>query len=104
MAKGEPLKYYLVESSVLPEIFLKVAAAKEYLQTGECATVGEARVLGVFAHCGANILTINQSIPVNGCATITISAETASMTESTQKLMNDLLSSEGVLRAEVVAG
>ena len=148
MAKGEPLKYYLVESSVLPEIFLKVAAAKEYLQTGECATVGEAaaragisrsafykykdaitpfqdlrqgniltfhivlrdqpgllsRVLGVFAHCRANILTINQSIPVNGSATITISAETASLTESTQTLMNDLLSSEGVLRAEVVAG
>ena len=42
MAKGELLKYYLVESSVLPEIFLKVADAKAYLQTGECATVGEA--------------------------------------------------------------
>ena len=61
-------------------------------------------VLSVFARCRANILTINQSIPVNGCATITISAETVSMTESTQTLMDSLLSSQGVLRAEVVAG
>ena len=61
-------------------------------------------VLSVFARCRANILTINQSIPVNGCATITISAETASMTESTQTLMDSLLASQGVLRAEVVAG
>ena len=61
-------------------------------------------VLGIFARCRANILTINQSIPVNGCATVTVSAETAVMTESSQQLMNDLLSAQGVLRAEVVAG
>ena len=28
-------KYYLVDASVLPEIFVKVAEAKELLQTGE---------------------------------------------------------------------
>ena len=33
-------------------------------------------VLSVFATSGANILTINQSIPTNGCAAVTISAET----------------------------
>ena len=141
-------KYYLVDASVLPEIFLKVLEAKELLQTGEAPTVGEAvnrvgisrsafykykdsitafqdlrsgriltvsvllrdqpgllsRVLSVFARCGANILTINQSIPVNGTAAVTISAETAAMTESTETLLNDLLSAEGVIRAEVVAG
>ena len=31
---------------------------------------------------GANILTINQSIPTNGCAAVTISAETSEMQES----------------------
>ena len=61
-------------------------------------------VLSVFAQCGANILTINQSIPVNGCATITISAETAGMSESMETLMDRLLSSGGVIRAEVLAG
>ena len=32
-------KYYLVDADMLPEIFLKVADAKERLQTGEAATV-----------------------------------------------------------------
>ena len=62
------------------------------------------QVLSVFARCGVNILTINQSIPVNGCATITISAETAGMTESMETLMGSLLSSPGVIRAEILAG
>ena len=62
------------------------------------------RVLSVFARYGANILTINQSIPVNGCATITISAETAGMTGSMETLMEQLRAGEGVLRAEVLAG
>ena len=62
------------------------------------------RVLSVFARYGANILTINQSIPVNGCATITISAETAGMSESMEALLEQLRAGEGVLRAEVLAG
>ena len=61
-------------------------------------------VLSVFARCGVNILTINQSIPVNGCATITISAETGGMNETMETLMNRLLASEGVIRAEILAG
>ena len=35
-------KYYIVEASALPEVFLKVAAAKRLLSTGEAATVNEA--------------------------------------------------------------
>ena len=35
-------KLYIVEASVLPEIFLRVSEAKEYLQTGAAATVAEA--------------------------------------------------------------
>lgn len=36
------VKYYIVEASALPEIFLKVAEAKRLLATGEAATVNEA--------------------------------------------------------------
>lgn len=36
------LKYYIVESSALPEVFLKVAEAKRLLSTGEASTVNEA--------------------------------------------------------------
>ncbi len=35
-------KYYIVEASALPEIFLKVAEAKRLLSTGEANTVNEA--------------------------------------------------------------
>ena len=35
-------KYYIVEASALPEIFLKVAEAKRLLSVGEAATVNEA--------------------------------------------------------------
>ena len=35
-------KYYIVEASALPEVFLKVAEAKRLLSTGQAATVNEA--------------------------------------------------------------
>lgn len=35
-------KYYIIEASALPEIFLKVAEAKRMLSTGEARTVNEA--------------------------------------------------------------
>ena len=141
-------KYYLVDADMLPEIFLKVADAKERLQTGEAATVADAvgqvgisrsafykykdavhpfqdlkrghiitfslmlrdrpgalsGVLGVFAQCSANILTINQSIPVSGCANVTISADTAAMGVSMEEMMDQLLGCAGVIRAEILAG
>ena len=141
-------KYYLVDADMLPEIFLKVADAKERLQTGEAATVADAvnqvgisrsafykykdaihpfqdlkrghiitfslmlrdrpgalsAVLGIFAECSANILTINQSIPVNGAANVTISAETSGMSVEMEEMLARLQTSMGVIRAEALAG
>ena len=62
------------------------------------------RVLAVFAASGANILTINQSIPTNGCAAVTISAETSGLSESLEQLMGDAAALEGVLKFEILAG
>ncbi|MCI8819409.1 MAG: ACT domain-containing protein [Oscillibacter sp.] len=61
-------------------------------------------LLALFASSGANILTINQSIPTNGCAAVTISAETGRMAESLEQLMGDAAALEGVLRFEILAG
>ena len=61
-------------------------------------------VLSVFATSGANILTINQSIPTNGCAAVTISAETSGLAETLEKLMADVAAVDGVVRVEVLAG
>ena len=38
-------KYYIVEASALPEVFLKVAEAKQLLSTGGASTVNEAAKL-----------------------------------------------------------
>ena len=42
MSDKQESKYYLVEASALPEIFLKVMKAKQLLQTGTVKTVGDA--------------------------------------------------------------
>ena len=60
--------------------------------------------LASFANSGANILTINQTIPTNGCAGVTVSAETSDMTETMDEMISHLASAEGVLRFEIMAG
>ena len=61
-------------------------------------------VLGLFASSGANILTINQSIPTNGCAAVTISAETSGMEQTLESLIAAASAVEGVIRFEIMAG
>ena len=61
-------------------------------------------VLSIFAGSGANILTINQSIPTNGCAAVTISAETSDMEISLEELIARAAGLEGVIRFEILAG
>ncbi len=141
-------KFYIIEASVLPEVFLKVAEAKRLLDTGEVSTVNEAAkrtgisrsafykyrdsvlpfhnmmtgriityqlmlhdepgvlsaILACFATSGANILTINQTIPTGGCALVTVTAETAKMVISLEQLLHDLSATEGVVKADVLAG
>ena len=60
-------------------------------------------VLSIFAGSGANILTINQSIPTNGCAAVTISAETSEMQESIEEMMARAVALEGVVRFDFLA-
>ena len=124
-------KYYIVEASALPEVFLKVAEAKRLLSTGEVSTGNEAArrtgisrsafytcrdsvlhdepgvlsaILAAFAMCGANILTINQTIPSGGCAAVTVTAETMSMKGSIEELLHRLRETVGVVKAEILAG
>ena len=145
---GAKPKYYIVEATALPEVFLKVAEAKRLLSTGEAATVNDAAkltgisrsafykyrdsvmpfhnmmigriltyqlklhdepgvlsgILKTFADFSANILTINQTIPSGGCALVTISAETMAMEQSPEELLHSLAATNGVVKAEVLAG
>ena len=141
-------KYYIIEASALPDVFLKVAEAKRLLETGEVSTVNEATrrtgisrsafykyrdtilpfqnmmtgriitfqlmlhdepgvlsaILACFARWHANILTINQTIPTGGCALVTVSAETEDMRIALEDFLHDLTGTNGVVKAEVLAG
>ena len=61
-------------------------------------------VLNLFAASGANILTINQGLPIHGCAVVTVSAETSGLQGTLQELLARLDGAEGVLRGEILAG
>ena len=141
-------KYYIVEASALPEVFLKVAEAKRLLSTGEAGTVNEATrltgisrsafykyrdsvlpfqnmmtgriiafqfmlhdqkgvlsgILNTLAEKKANIQTINSIIPTNGCALVTITAETTDLTVQLEELLRHLNETPGVIKAEILAG
>ena len=141
-------KYYIVEASALPTVFLKVAEAKRLLSTGVAATVNEATqmtdisrsafykyrdavlpfqnmmtgriitfqlllhdepgilsaLLSAFSDNKANIITINSIVPTNGCAVVTISAETMELTMPLEDLLKELRERPGVIKAEILAG
>ena len=56
------------------------------------------------AYLFGNILTINQSIPGNGCAAVTVGAETSGLQEPLDELLRQLNEADGVVQFEVLAG
>lgn len=60
------------------------------------------RLLSVVAEAGANVLTINQTIPLQGRATITLSIETASMTLEIDKLLKQIQHLDAVEKVELI--
>ncbi|MBQ7096010.1 MAG: ACT domain-containing protein [Clostridia bacterium] len=140
-------EYYLIDKSVLPEIFSKVIEAKRLLQTGQCKTVNDAaktvqisrsvfykykdsvhvfvekdkqniitiilylsdeigslsRVLNLISSVGANILTINQNVPMNGIAPVSISFVTSGMNLQLEELFSQMERLSGVISVKPVA-
>jgi len=60
--------------------------------------------LNIFAEIGINILTINQSLPVNGCAVVTMTAETSALQHSLEDVLSAVSKSAGVIKCEILAG
>ena len=61
-------------------------------------------VLNVIGGKGGNILTINQSIPANGCAVVTVSAQTSAVEMTVDTLLEAVRAQTGVLKCEILAG
>jgi chorismate mutase len=60
-------------------------------------------IINRIALAKANILTINQNIPINGLADVTISIETEGMIMDIKELMREIAEIEGVRRQEILA-
>ncbi len=60
------------------------------------------KLLSVVAEVGANVLTINQTIPLQGRATITLSIETASMGVEIDKLVKEIQQLAAVEKVELI--
>lgn len=60
-------------------------------------------IINQIATANANILTINQNIPINGLADVTISIETFDMKNDIQNMMTEISKLEGVRRSGILA-
>lgn len=60
--------------------------------------------LNTVARAGGNVLTVNQNIPIDGAAGITLSVNTADMRLKVETLMKRLLALDGVQSAQILQG
>ena len=60
-------------------------------------------IINKIAQAKANIITINQNVPINGLADVNISIETTGMTKDIRELMENIGEIEGVRRQEILA-
>ncbi|MBJ6362939.1 ACT domain-containing protein [Paenibacillus sp. GCM10012307] len=60
------------------------------------------KVLGLVAGFEGNVLTINQSIPLQGLANVVITVDTALMNKSLTELLQSIRAQDGVSRASVI--
>lgn len=136
----EKVKYYLVNSTILPAVYSRVIEAKGYLASGEPASASQAAKMagisrsayykykdaifeyngengddtatisaklkdnaGVLSSlmselykAGANVLSVNQSMPVNSAADVSVTVRITEMTVSLSQLVDNIGRLEGV--------
>ena len=95
--------YYKYKDSVLP--FFEATNGKKVtlLITVENFQGIVSSILNVIAESRSSILTINQNIPINGLADISISIETASMFGSMDDIMSDITKIAGVRSCKILS-
>ena len=95
--------YYKYKDSVLP--FYEATNGKKVtlLITVENFQGILSSIINVISATKASILTINQNIPINGLADISISLDTASMFGSVEDIINDINRIAGVRNCRVLS-
>lgn len=144
----EGTKFLIVDTAVLPEVFLKVVYAKKMLAQGKAKSASEASkmagisrsafykykdrvseygskigdsivtlyvsladepgvlssVIAKLYELGANILTVNQNIPVDFVAHVSISAKIGSISCSEEELLEAVRGLGGVVEGKLLSG
>lgn len=141
------VNYYLIDSSILPEVYSKVIKAKILISSGEASSATEAAKLagisrsayykykdkifeyseqaedtttlnaklhdnaGVLSSvmnevylAGANVLSVNQSVPVNQVADVSITVRIADSTTSNDELVERIQKINGVISVNYKGG
>lgn len=139
------VNYLLIDSSILPEVYLKVIKVKNLIATGEAVNASQAvkmagisrsayykykdkifeyseqaedtstvnaklldnagvlsSVMNELYLAGANVLSVNQSIPVNGVADVSITVRISNTDTSNDELIDKIKKVGGVKSAELV--
>ena len=116
----EPTKYFVVTKKAVPEVLLKVVEAKykddifpfHDSTQGKTVTLSMqiedepgllSDVLQVIAQFGANILTIHQSIPINGVAALSISVQVLQTTKDISEMLDAMEKRTGVHSVKILA-
>lgn len=141
-------KYFVIKEQAVPEVLLKVVAAKKLLDKGKASSVNEAvdavgisrssfykykedifefhdnsegrtinlsfqmedepgllsDVIRIIAEAKANILTIHQSIPINGVASLSLSIQVLDSTGDISQMISLMESHKGVRNVKLLAG
>ena len=95
--------YYKYKDSVMP--FYEATSGKKVtlLITVENFQGILSSIITIIADSHANILTINQNIPIHGLADISISIETVSMFGTVDDIMKDIAKLAGVRKCEILS-
>ena len=128
----DKMQYYVLKEKAVPEVLLKVVEAKRLIDSGKSSfykykddifpfhetTKGKtitmviqmddepgllSGVLKTIADFHANILTIHQSIPVNGIATLTLSIDILPQTGDVAEMVTKIESVGGIQYVKILA-
>lgn len=139
-------KYLIIDTKVLPEIFVKVVEVKELLHTNKVKDISEgvkkagisrsafykyrdhvfmlseglkgqkatiamllgheagtlSKILDKIADRQGNILTINQDIPINNAANVTITFDISHLSVELKELIEEIGSMKNVIKIDLV--
>ena len=114
MSMGETAQYFVVRKKAVPEVLLKVVDIFQFHDNSQGTTFTLtfqmddepgilSDVLKIIAEYQANILTIHQSIPINGIASLSLSIQVLQTTGDVSKMLEQVENKQGVHHVKILA-